>query len=109
MTEGEEGEREKKSSRRSERRVEWMAEGRGMGKISPARPVEVGVFWKEMVGAGWGLGGHGGGWKGGWGWEGGGNVCGKGSVRKGVGEEEGKNVGLGCRRELFYIWRVLAV
>lgn len=50
-----------------------------------------------------------GGWKGGWGWEGGGNVCGKGSVRKGVGEEEGKNVGLGCRRELFYIWRVLAV
>lgn len=63
-----------------------MAEGR---KISPARPVEVGVFWKEMVGVGGGWGGHGGGWKGGWGREGGGNVCGKASVRKGVGEEEG--------------------
>lgn len=68
-----------------------MAEGRGMGKISPARPVEVRVFWKEMVGVGVGVGVDmvvvgrvvGGGWKGGWGWEGGGNVCGKGSVRKG--------------------------
>lgn len=33
-----------------------MAEGRGMGKISPARPVEVRVFWKEMVGVGVGVG-----------------------------------------------------
>lgn len=33
-----------------------MAEGRGMGKISPARPVEVRVFWKEMVGLGVGVG-----------------------------------------------------
>lgn len=49
------GEREKKSSRRSERRVEWMAEGRVMEKISPARPVE-GVFWKEMEGVGVGVG-----------------------------------------------------
>lgn len=103
MEEGEEGEREKKSSRRSERRVEWMAEGRGMGKISLARLVEVGVFWKEMVGVGWGLG-----WTWWWleGW------LGVGRWGECVWEgkcEEGKNVGLVCRRELFYIWRVLAV
>lgn len=84
MEEGEEGEREKKSSRRSERRVEWVAEGRGMEKISPARPEE-GVFWKEMVGVEVGVGvdmvvvgrvvrgGKGVG------------VCEKGSVRKGSG------------------------